>query len=895
MKKYVLILSVLFFFNLSYNFAQPTMAWMTCPEATGITCVYDRYFNQMIPQAGGGFIAVMTIARNCDGFSNEYRTILITYNANGTEVSRGVVSNSYNFNSVIQTSDGGFAMAGNTFESSPRLVIQKFDASYGLVWTKILNNQSGASGKSIEQTSNGGYIVGGQLAAGQSVDFAPAQVNNKTLGAGDMCLVRLDANGNIVWKRIFGSLGSDGFTSVHRNADGTYLLCGNVGQNSGDVTGGSGSWIAKISTTGNDVIWEKTIISGGASVAAFENSDGSFDAIGWNPNNYIGYLYQLNGDNGTTIRSNSINDLPFLIPRNAFRTAAKDILLIGKYTAQGKMFIRKINQSNFSTAWTKYLDYVENQFFQLQELDNGSIVVGVTMATSTDYEKTYACANFPLNYGGHIWLFRLEDCSSGDIAVLSGRSAPIRYFCPSYPGTTTVKVVNNSSCFVEKGSLTVNLSWTGANTGSTSATNDVVIMQGETKDVAIPVTLTTKGQTNFTATISYAKDNTAGNNTVSFNNLPVVPAAIGTYIANQECDENTGWTHYFSNDNFVLSIFKDDNAIGTLASNLIVQAGTTANYGTQATSFTPLPPYTTNTSWRAMNRYWNVTTTLQPLSDVTVRYYFNQRDMDDMSISFPGNGLNPQSMFFYKINGNANPNPALGHTNVGAASAYNQIGFWKYMNGVSATSNTWKYGTIGSNLFYGEFKTVSFSGGGIGYSTSQLPVELLDFQAIKKEKTAQLSWHTASERNVSHFDIERSNDGKTFTKIGEQKAVGGLDLAYYNAFDNTPQYGINYYRLKIVDTDGKVGFSKTQSLTFGKGLIIQTFPNPIKEELTVDISSEAKTVEITFTDLLGKVVFQQNIEGSGLLKITTRDWQTGIYILTVRDGQKTFYQKVVKH
>ena len=90
-------------------------------------------------------------------------------------------------------------------------------------------------------------------------------------------------------------------------------------------------------------------------------------------------------------------------------------------------------------------------------------------------------------------------------------------------------------------------------------------------------------------------------------------------------------------------------------------------------------------------------------------------------------------------------------------------------------------------------------------------------------------------------------------------------------------------------------FSKTQSLTFGKGLIIQTFPNPIKEELTVGISSEAKTVEITFTDLLGKVVFQQNIEGSGLLKITTRDWQTGIYILTVRDGQKTFYQKVVKH
>ena len=893
MKKYFLIISISFLSNLSYNFAQPTMSWMTCPEATGITCVYSRNFRQIIPQSGGGYIAVMTIARNCDGFSNEYRTIFITYNANGTEVSRGVVPNSYEFISVIQTADGGFAMAGNTIESFPRMVIQKFNASYGVVWTQILNNQSGVSGSYIEQTSNGGYIVGGQLAGLNAIDFATAQVNNKVLGGGDICLVRLDANGNIVWKRIFGSSGADGFKSVHRNADGTYLICGSVGANNGDVTGGSGAWVAKISTTGNDVLWEKTINIGGGTVGAFENSDGTFDAIAWNPGNYTAYFYQLNGDNGATMRSNTMGDLSFLTPKNVFRTAAQDILLIGKYTPQEKMFIRKINQSNFSTAWTKHFNYFENQFDQLKELDNGNIVVGVTMG-STNNEKTYACANFPLTYGSHVWLFRLEECSSGDIALLSGRSAPIRYFCPSHPSTTTVKVMNNSSCFVEKGSLTVNLAWTGANVGSATATNDTVIMQGETREISIPVTLTTKGQTNFTATINYSKDNTPGNNTVSFSNLPVTSNTIGTNTANQECDENTGWTHYYRNDNPVLSIFKDDNAIGTLATNLTVTSTTTANFGTQATAFSPLPPYTNNPTWRASNRYWNVTTNLQPLSDVTVRYYFNQRDMDDMSAAFVGMSLTPQQLFFYKINGTANPNPALGHTNVAKATGYNQTGFWQYTNGNAVTNSTWKYGSIGASLFYGEFKTASFSGGGIGFSVGALSAELLDFQALKKDKTVQLQWQTATERNVSHFEIERSNDGTVFSKIMEEKAKGGTQPTIYTVQDGPPQYGTHYYRLKIVDNDGKAAVSKTVSLTFGKNLIVRTFPNPVANELTIEVETAAKMVDISVVDVLGRVVFSKNTEGANSLKINTTHWQSGIYILKISDNATRFQQKIVK-
>ena len=247
-----------------------------------------------------------------------------------------------------------------------------------------------------------------------------------------------------------------------------------------------------------------------------------------------------------------------------------------------------------------------------------------------------------------------------------------------------------------------------------------------------------------------------------------------------------------------------------------------------------------------------------------------------------------------------NTDPGFGNgikKTVAAANFFLNFSFNACLLNASQGANKFYIRTKDNNGKWSETTFLDFTYSGVPVTDCNvvLSVELMDFQVTKKDKNINVSWQTAFERNVSHFDIERSNDGKTFTKIGEQKAVGGLDLAYYKAFDNTPQYGINYYRLKIVDRDGNVDFSKTQSLIFGKGLIIQTFPNPIKEELTVGISSEAKTVEITFTDLLGKVVFRQNTEGSGFLKIPTRDWQTGIYILTVRDGQKTFYQKVVKH
>jgi Secretion system C-terminal sorting domain len=87
---------------------------------------------------------------------------------------------------------------------------------------------------------------------------------------------------------------------------------------------------------------------------------------------------------------------------------------------------------------------------------------------------------------------------------------------------------------------------------------------------------------------------------------------------------------------------------------------------------------------------------------------------------------------------------------------------------------------------------------------------------------------------------------------------------------------------------------KTVSVAFGKNLAVRVFPNPIRDALTIEWSTEVKTGTIELVDVLGRSVFRQNTEGVHLLEINTTNWQSGIYILKVSDNTMRFQQKIVK-
>ena len=96
-------------------------------------------------------------------------------------------------------------------------------------------------------------------------------------------------------------------------------------------------------------------------------------------------------------------------------------------------------------------------------------------------------------------------------------------------------------------------------------------------------------------------------------------------------------------------------------------------------------------------------------------------------------------------------------------------------------------------------------------NTTALPVEWLYFNALATTAGVQLAWATASEINNDYFTLERSADGQSWELLAQVKGKGNtLELSVYEFWDKNPLQGLNYYRLKQVDFDGKFEFAPIQ-------------------------------------------------------------------------------------
>jgi hypothetical protein len=89
-------------------------------------------------------------------------------------------------------------------------------------------------------------------------------------------------------------------------------------------------------------------------------------------------------------------------------------------------------------------------------------------------------------------------------------------------------------------------------------------------------------------------------------------------------------------------------------------------------------------------------------------------------------------------------------------------------------------------------------------TSGALPVELLYFEGTKFPKSNYLEWATATEHNSSHFIVEKSEDGYTWTSIRQQwAAINSTQEIHYDLIDDNVYPVINYYRLKQFDIDGE--------------------------------------------------------------------------------------------
>ncbi len=163
-----------------------------------------------------------------------------------------------------------------------------------------------------------------------------------------------------------------------------------------------------------------------------------------------------------------------------------------------------------------------------------------------------------------------------------------------------------------------------------------------------------------------------------------------------------------------------------------------------------------------------------------------------------------------------------------------------------------------------------------------LPVELVSFSCNKiNNNSINLNWTTATEINTSHFNIQRSINGKDFVTIDKMLAKGIGSYSIVDDFSTNLQFATNqlYYRLEVVDNNGSKTYSEVKQLIINnKQFTVNIFPNPTKEFVTIECINAS---QIKIADITGKVCISKQIENNESIMLSLKTLNKGLYLVNV--------------
>lgn len=272
--------------------------------------------------------------------------------------------------SVQQTADGGYIVAGHAFSFNPtgsaKVYLIKTDESGTLLWEKTYSRESGAAGSSIQQTSDGGYIVAGHT------------WSNDT-GESYAYLIKTDQKGNVLWERTYGPTGNATAEAIQQTSDGGYIV---TGVSDADV------YLIKVDESG-DVQWEKTY--GGynwdSGYSVQQTSDGGYIVAGGTRSIGAGWtdVYLLKTDaSGSLLWEKTFGGTAADISHSAQLTDDGGYILAGftwSFRNKADVYLIKTD-SNGNMVWSSAhtLGYHAWGHSVQQTHDGGYIVTGHTLS-----------------------------------------------------------------------------------------------------------------------------------------------------------------------------------------------------------------------------------------------------------------------------------------------------------------------------------------------------------------------------------------------------------------------------------------------------------------------------------------------------------------------------------
>lgn len=173
-----------------------------------------------------------------------------------------------------------------------------------------------------------------------------------------------------------------------------------------------------------------------------------------------------------------------------------------------------------------------------------------------------------------------------------------------------------------------------------------------------------------------------------------------------------------------------------------------------------------------------------------------------------------------------------------------------------------------------------------------LPIIFLSFDAAKGDHVALLNWKMADDKDVVYFDVERSSNAVDFKKIGVANQDDNVKMNY-NFTDRLPLQGQNYYRLKIMNKDGKTSYTGTRVVNFEGNIasIIKVFPNPATNLLNVELPEDftGMNTAVNVYNSNGAMVIQMKMLDlqNRKIEINTSILAAGNYFVHIATDNKT--------
>lgn len=173
-----------------------------------------------------------------------------------------------------------------------------------------------------------------------------------------------------------------------------------------------------------------------------------------------------------------------------------------------------------------------------------------------------------------------------------------------------------------------------------------------------------------------------------------------------------------------------------------------------------------------------------------------------------------------------------------------------------------------------------------------LPVALTEFKADFVKNAVDLQWNTASELNNKGFEIQRSVDGLEFEKLVFVDAKNGPNASieqFYDYKDADIKWPIHYYRLKQIDLDETVTYSKIIAISTGKHNFgeINIYPNPVVDRIGIDLgNNDFRNLKIEIYSANGDLLYNRNFYAKSRFEImmSSSEFPAGMYFLRLLEA-----------